>query len=144
DLTKIHAVHYAARNVITFCAIDELFERSGTLDRGSHGKEIVLANKNHRQLEKGSELQRFVKGALIDRAVAEKAKSNAIFISIFAGESEATGQRDVRSHNGVSTVHVMFLVEKMHRTTEPARTTSIFAEKFCHAGVGTGSADQGV
>src|SRR5207253_3380407 len=96
------------------------------------------------QLEKGSEVQRFVKGALIDRAVAEKAKSNAIFISIFAGESEATGQRDVRSHNGVSTVHVMFLVEKMHRTTEPARTTSIFAEKFCHAGVGTGSADQGV
>src|SRR5205807_6548203 len=107
DPTKIHAVHYAARNVITFRAVDDLFERSGTLDRGSHGKEIVFANKNHRQLEKGSEIQGFVKRTLIDGAVAEKAKSNAIFISIFASESEAAGQRHMGRHNGVPTVHVM-------------------------------------
>src|SRR5207253_9976512 len=50
----------------------------------------------------------------------------------------------MRAHNGVSTVHVMFLVEKMHRTTQPARATGIFAEKFRHAGIGAGAAGQGV
>src|SRR5881227_3598554 len=45
------------------------------------------------------EVQRFVKGALIDGAVAEKAKGNAVFISIFAGESETAGQRHMRTHD---------------------------------------------
>src|SRR5207253_6836997 len=38
----------------------------------------------------------------------------------------------------------MFLVKKMHRTTEPAGTTGIFSEEFRHTGIGAGSADQGV
>src|SRR5205823_5236291 len=86
----------------------------------------------------------FVKGALIDRADAEKAKGNAIFISIFAGESKTAGERDVGADDGVSTVHVMFFIEKMHRTTESTGTARIFAKKFGHAGIGAGSADQRV
>src|SRR5437660_10442021 len=143
-MTKIHSVHHATGNVITFRSIDNLFKRSGTLDRGSHGKEIVFANKNHRQFEKGGEVQRFVKGTLIDRAVAEKAKGNAIFISIFAGERKAASQGHMRAHDGVPAIHVMFLVEIMHRTDEPARTAGVFAEKFRHAGIGAGSAGQSV
>src|SRR5207248_11035687 len=143
-VTKIHAIHYTTRNVITFGAIDDLFERRGTLYRGSHGKEIVLANKNHRQLEESGEVQRFMKGALIDGAVAEKAKSNAIFTSIFASESEAAGQRHMGRHNGVSTVHVMFFIKEMHRTAQPAGTAGIFAEKFRHTGIGAGTAGQSV
>src|SRR5205814_9304696 len=72
------------------------------------------------------------------------AKGNAIFISIFAGESKSAGQRNVGTYDGVSTIHVMFLIEEMHRTTESTGTTGIFAEKFGHAGIGAGSADQRV
>src|SRR5205807_2998918 len=56
--------------------------------------------------------------------------------------SKCAGKRNVGAYDGMSTVHVMFLVEKMHRTTESTGTTGIFAKKFGHAGIGAGSADQ--
>jgi hypothetical protein len=84
------------------------------------------------------------KCSLIDRAIAEETKGHAIFTSIFAGESETAGQRHVRAHDGMSTVHVMFLVEKMHRTSQAAGTAGIFAEQFRHTGIGAGTAGQSV
>jgi hypothetical protein len=69
-----------------------------------------------------------VKCSLIDGAVAEEAKRHAVFVSIFASESETARQRNMRSYNGVPAIHVMFLVEKMHRTPEPARAAGIFAK----------------
>ena len=49
-LAKVHSVDHVTRNVVTFGAIDDLLERSGTLHGGSHGKEIVFADENDRSL----------------------------------------------------------------------------------------------
>jgi hypothetical protein len=80
-----------------------------------------------------------VKRALIDRAVAEKAKRHAIFISIFTGEGQAASERDMRSDNGVSSIHMVLAIEKMHRTAESMGTPRGFAKKFRHAGIGARS-----
>ena len=39
-------------------------------------------------------------------------------------------------------VHVILLVEKMHRTAQPARAAGLFSEKLGHAGVGAGAASE--
>src|SRR5260370_9842129 len=76
-----------------------------------------------------------MEGALVNRAIAEKAKCDSIFVSILARERQASRERDVRADDGVTSVHVIFLVEKMHRTAEPLRTARRFSEKFRHARV---------
>src|SRR5260370_9054237 len=76
-----------------------------------------------------------MEGALVNRAIAEKAKCDSIFVSILARERQASRERDVRADDGVTSVHVIFLVEKMHRTAEPLRTARRFSEKFPHARV---------
>src|ERR1700724_1423002 len=39
---------------------------------------------------------------------------------------------------------MILLVEKMHRTAEPARAAGFFAEKFGHTGIGAGAAGPGM
>ena len=50
----------------------------------------------------------------------------------------------MRADNRVAAIHVVFLVEIMHRTAEAARTAGRFAEKFRHAGIGARSASERV
>ena len=45
--------------------------------------------------------------ALIDRAVAEEAKRDAIFVAIFRGKSHPDGERNMRADNGVAAIHVV-------------------------------------
>ena len=61
-----------------------------------------------------------MKSALVDRPITEKAKGDPIFLPIFRGERHPGGERDMRADNGVPTIHMIFLVEIMHRTAEPA------------------------
>ena len=42
-------------------------------------------------------------------------------------------QRNVRGDNRVAAIHVVSLVEKMHRAAEPARTAGLFSKKLRHA-----------
>ena len=141
-LAKVHAVDHLTRNVVAFGAIDNVLERGRTLHRCSHGEEIVFADENDRELEEPREIQRLVKATLIDRAIAEKAKRNPVFVPIFRGESQPDGERNMRADNGVPAIHVMFLVEKMHRTAEPARAAGRLAKKFRHAGISASAASQ--
>jgi len=101
--------------------------------RRAHGEEIVFTNQDDRQFVERDQIQRFVEGTLIDRAVAEEAKCDAIFLAIFRSERPFRGKRNVRAHNRVPAVHVIFLVEKMHRAAEPLGTAGCFAKKFGHA-----------
>src|SRR5204862_280996 len=68
-----------------------------------------------------------------DRAVAEETNCDAIFLAIFRGKRHSRGKRNVRANNRVPAVHVIFLVEKMHRAAEPLATAGCFAKKFGHA-----------
>ena len=79
---KVHAVDNFTGNIVTFCAIDDLLERCRSFHRRAHGKEIVFANQDNRQFVKRDEIERFVKRALIDRAIAEKAKGHPIFATV--------------------------------------------------------------
>src|SRR4051794_6305585 len=85
-----------------------------------------------------------MKRALVDRAVAEKAKRNSILFSIFAGKREAAGQRNVSPDNGVTAVHVPWFVEVMHRAAKAAGHAGLFSEELGHASVGRCSTRQRV
>ena len=141
---KVHSIDNLTGNVVTLGAIDDLLKRCRSFHGRAHGKEIVFANEDDRQLVKRGEIERFMKGALIDRAVAEKTKRDAIFVSIFAGEGQSGRERHVRADNGVPAVHVILAIEEMHRAAEPARAAGFFAEELGHAGVGAGSARERV
>src|SRR6266568_5038984 len=118
DFAKVHPVHDFTRNVVALRAIDDLLERSRAFHRSTHGEEIVLANKNDRQSKEGGEIERFVKGALIDRAVAEKTKRDAIFLAVLGREGDSCRERHVRANDGMPAIHVIFAIEKMHGTTK--------------------------
>ena len=85
-----------------------------------------------------------MEGTLIDRSITEKAERDAIFATVFDGESQSHRQRNVSGDNGVTTVHVMFLVEKMHRATQAARTAGFFSKKLRHTGVRACAASKSV
>ena len=82
-LAKIHPVGDEPGNVVAFRAIDDLLQRSRALDRCAHGEEVILADENDRKLVEPGEVERLVERALVDRAVAEEAKRDAIFPTIF-------------------------------------------------------------
>src|SRR6267143_1638003 len=113
-LPKVHPVRYRRGNIVAFRAIDNLLERSGALHRCAHRKKIIFADENDRQFVEGGQIQCFMKGTLIDRAVSEKTERQAVFISVLTGEGQTAGERDVRADNRMPAVHMMSLVEKMH------------------------------
>ena len=82
--------------------------------------------------------------ALINRAIAKKAKRNPILISIFRSERHSGCERNVRADDRMSAVHVILLVEKMHRAAESTRAAGLLAEKLSHTGVGACSASEGM
>src|SRR6202043_1062433 len=85
-----------------------------------------------------------MKRTLIDRAISEEAKRHAILATVFRSKSQPSGKRNVRPDDGMPAIHVIRLVEKMHRAAEPTRTAGFFAEKFRHASVGARAAGQRV
>src|SRR4029453_14504189 len=91
-LAEVHAVHNFTRHVVAFGAINDVLERSRALYRCSHGEEVVFANENDRELEESREIQRLVKATLVDRAIAEKAKCNPVFLLIFRGDRHPAGE----------------------------------------------------
>src|SRR4051794_21410012 len=111
---KVHAIDNFTGNIVAFCAIDDLFERCGTLHGCAHGEEVILANENDWQFVERGEIERFMKCTLIDRAVTEETKSDAILIPIFTGKGEAAGERHMRTDNGVSAMHIVFAIKKVH------------------------------
>src|SRR6478672_10414694 len=111
-LAEVHAIHNFTRHVVAFGAIDDVLERGRSLYRCSHGEEIVFADENDRELEESREIQCLVKATLVDRAIAEKAKRNPVFLPIFRGERHPGGERHMRADNGVPTIQMFFLVEK--------------------------------
>src|ERR1700693_1514424 len=85
-----------------------------------------------------------MKGTLVDRSVAEKAKRYPVLVAIFRCERQSCCERHVSADDRVPAIHVIFLVEEVHRAAESLRAASRFPEKFRHARVRTGSARQGV
>ena len=77
-----------------------------------------------------------MKSALIDCAVSEKTKRQAVFVSVLAGEGQPAGERDVGADNRMAAVHVMSLIEKMHRSAQTARATSFLTKKLSHTSIG--------
>ena len=111
---KVHSIDDFAGDIVALRAINNLPQRRRSLHRRAHGKEVVFANENDRQFKQRGQIQRFVKRALIDCAVAKETERHAVFAPVFNGKSHSNGQRHMSSDNGMATVHVILLVEKMH------------------------------
>src|SRR5206468_10686632 len=119
---KVHSVENFSGNVVTLGPIDNLFERCRSFHRGAHGKEVVFADENDRQLKERSQIQSFMKRALVDRAVTEKAEGHAIFAPVLNGKRQSNSKWNVGADNGVPAVHVSLTVKEMHRTAQASRT----------------------
>src|SRR5262249_42671112 len=144
DFAEVHPVDDFPGNVVTFRTIDDLPERRRSLHRSAHGKQVVFTNENDRQLIESCEIQRFVESALINCSVTEETKRHTIFATVFDGKSQSHRQRNVSRDNGVTSVHVMLLVEEMHRAAQAARATRFLSKKLRHTSVGACAASKGV
>src|SRR4029078_4932163 len=83
-----------------------------------------------------------MKGALVDRAITKEAESYSIFTAILGGESHPDSKRNVGTNDGVTSIHVAFFIEIVHRSAQATRATGSFAKKFRHAGVRACSASE--
>src|SRR5260370_17634925 len=80
----------------------------------------------------------------MEAAAAKEASLPVIFFPISGREGHSRRERNVRANDRVSAVHVIFLVEEMHRTAEALRAAGRFAKEFGHTRVGAGSARERV
>src|SRR5439155_12816352 len=72
-------------------------------------------------------------------AVTKEAERHAIFVPVLDRKSQSDRQRNVCGDNGVATVHMALLVEKMHRAAQSTRAAGRFSEELRHARVRAGA-----
>src|SRR5579859_5087510 len=72
------------------------FRVAGRIRKGHLGRiQVVLADKDHRQLPDGGQVDAFVKGAIAYRAIAEEGHADAAGLEQLEGVAGASGLQDV-------------------------------------------------
>src|SRR5206468_97684 len=103
---NILTVHCLTVHAIAFGADEDVLVGSGARDRGTHAVAIVLDDEDDRQIPEGSEIQRFVKCADVDRRLTEEADTQLVSTAILDGEADSGGDWNVTADNSVSTEEI--------------------------------------
>src|SRR5438034_4390904 len=111
---KVHSINDFPWNVVALRTIDDLLKRRGSFYRRAHGKKVVFTNENNRQPIQRCEVQSFVERALIDSSIPKEAERDVILATVFDGTGQSHRQWHVGADDGMSSIHVMSLIEKMH------------------------------
>src|SRR5439155_19393514 len=145
-MAYVHAVGDHRRHIVALGSGGHFFYRGGARHVSSHAKEIILTNEGDRQLPQGRQVERSMEGTLVNGAITQETKSTAIFSAIFTGKSQAAGEGQVPTYNGMAPIHVIGTIEKMHGPAQASRASGRLAQEFSHAGGKTGASsnDMGV
>ena len=84
------------------------------------------------RFQNGRQIERFVKLPLVDRAVAEEAKSDGIFLAVLAGEGETCRDGHLPADDGVAAHEMLLSVEQVHGAALAAAAAGRFAAQLCH------------
>src|SRR5512133_2377170 len=114
------------------------------MDFGADAVEIVLADKQDRQLPELGPVEGFVEGALVDRPVPEETGGDAVFTPVARGKGQADRDGELSPDNGVAAHKVQAGVEQVHGTTLALADAGGFAEQFGHNPPGIGTAHDGL
>ena len=106
-------------------------ERDG-LERRGGGVEIVFAHEDRRRVVHRGEVEALVKGAVIDRAVAEKGDADIVAALLPGAHADADGMTDAGPDNAIGAEQADRLVIKMHGAAAAAADAVGLAEQFGH------------
>ena len=120
----------------------EIDLRLRALEARAHRVEIVLAEKQHGQLPQRGQIQRLVKLALGDGAVAEEARRDPRPLLHLVGEREPDRDREAAADDGVAAVEAGLRVEHVHRSAAAAAAALLLAVHLRHEPVGRDAARQ--
>ena len=131
---KIFAVDDVPIHVIALGALGQvIFDRRGPGEAGAHRVLVVFDDVNDGNVPERGEVERLVKNALVDRAVAEVGKTATFEALVFEGESDAETERRLAGHDAVPAPVIFVRREKVHRPALALRATGGLAEEFGHA-----------
>src|ERR1039457_672621 len=81
---------------------------------GADAVEIVLADEQHRQLPELGPIEGLVKGALVDRSIAEEAGGNAVLSPVACSKGQADRYGELSTHNRITAHEIQTGVEQVH------------------------------
>ncbi len=103
-----------------------------TLGRGAHRILVVLDAINHRKLPKGCHVECFIDLALVDGTVTQIGHANLVFATVFVAKGNTGSERNLRTHDTMTTIEILFLGEHVHRAAFTAGIPAFAARQFGH------------
>src|ERR1700756_1358299 len=103
NLVNVFAPKHIPRHAISFRSLGQgTLESRRALLAGTHRIAVVLDDVDDRKLEECSQVQRFVKGTLINCAVSQVAKAAALKLLVFDGVGDTSAQGSLPTDNPVA------------------------------------------
>ena len=118
-------------------------ERDG-LERSRGRIEVVFADKDGRRALDGREIQRFVKGAVVRRAVAEEGDADIVGAFLTRAHADTDGMADAGADDAVGPEEADGPVIEVHGAAAPAADAIGPAEKLGHDATGVRTLGQGM
>src|SRR5258708_28417827 len=116
NLVNVFAPKDVPRHAISFGSLGQgTFESRRTLLAGTHRIAVVLDDVDDRKLEECSQIQRFVKGTLINSAVSQVTETAALNLLVFDGVGDASAQGSLPTHDAVAAPIPLIRREEVHR-----------------------------
>ena len=103
DLHHVVAVDHDAGHVMTSGAIGDVLHRGHVFPRGELTVQVVLADKDDRQLPGGGDIEGLVEHSLVRGAVAEEAGRHFTTPTDLGRQSRAGGDRQAGADDAVGT-----------------------------------------
>ncbi len=120
NFVKVFPVENVPSHVIAFGSLGQrLLERRRALLAGSHRVSVVFDDIDHRELEQGRQVERFVEGSLIDGAVPQITEAASAESFVLKPEGESQAQRCLPTHDSVAAPVIFLGGKKMHRAPLP-------------------------
>src|SRR5699024_9280615 len=97
------------------------------MHRCSHRIAIIFNGVDARQAPVLTHIQRLMKYALINSAIAQKTGRNAVVLLIFIGQGNAAAQWNMSAYDTITAPEMLFHIGKVHRSTLAFRAAGLFA-----------------
>ena len=128
-----HTIHAVAWHIVGIGKAVYIQHLRGTLYRGTHGIEVVLTHKYHRQLPQHRHIESLVQYALPCSPIAKHTDGGPVGTLVLLGKSYAGAQAYLPAHNAMAAKKPFLLREKVHTAALSLGAAGGFTIKFGHA-----------
>ena len=115
DGFNIVAIYDHPWHAVSGCPVGDILDLECGRERGRSGVEVILADVYHRKVPDGSQVHRFVDGALVGCPIAKEADRHPVVCQPLGGQSSTGGDGCIATDDGDGREHADGDVADVHR-----------------------------